>query len=173
MKKRPTLYIFSGLPGVGKTTLGKKLASHLNSAFLRIDTVEQALRDFCSFKVEGEGYRLSYRVAKDNLQIGNDVIADSCNPIQLTRLEWQEVANSADADFINVEIICSDSIIHKQRVESRSSNIPNLVLPSWQEVIDREYHEWNEERVVIDTANSTVEESFSKLLNYFKNNNIG
>jgi predicted kinase len=73
MKKRPTLYIFSGLPGVGKTTLGKKLASHLNSAFLRIDTVEQALRDFCSFKVEGEGYRLSYRVAKDNLQIGNDV----------------------------------------------------------------------------------------------------
>ena len=100
MKSKPILYIFSGLPGVGKTTLAEKLAENLNATFLRIDTVEQGLRDICSFNVQGEGYRLSYRIAKDNLQIGNDVIADSCNPIELTRFEWQEVAISADARFI-------------------------------------------------------------------------
>ncbi|NOR11134.1 MAG: AAA family ATPase [Desulfovibrionaceae bacterium] len=173
MEKRPTLYIFSGLPGVGKTTLAKRLASYLNATFLKIDTVEQALRDLCSFNVEGEGYRLSYRVAKDNLQNGNDVVADSCNPIQLTREEWQEVAKSADADFINIEIICTDSNIHKQRVESRSSKIPNLTLPSWQEILDREYHEWKADRVIIDTANKTIDESYEKLINYFINNNLG
>jgi len=173
MKKRPTLYIFSGLPGVGKTTLAKKLARNLNATFLRIDTIEQALRDLCSFNVEGEGYRLSYRVAKDNLQNGNDVIADSCNPIQLTREEWQEVAKSADADFINIEIICTDSSIHKQRVESRASKIPNLSLPSWQEILDREYHEWKTDRVVIDTTNKTIDESYEKLIKLIKNNILG
>ena len=164
MKSKPILYIFSGLPGVGKTTLAEKLAENLNATFLRIDTVEQGLRDLCSFNVQGEGYRLSYRIAKDNLKIGNDVIADSCNPIQLTRFEWQEVAISADARFINIEIICSDIGIHQKRIESRSSNIPNLTLPTWQEVINREYHEWTEERVIIDTANKPVEKSFSNLI---------
>ncbi|MFH0784584.1 MAG: AAA family ATPase [Pseudomonadota bacterium] len=173
MEKRPTLYIFSGLPGVGKTTLAKRLARDLNSTFLRIDTVEQALRDLCSFKVEGEGYRLSYRVAKDNLLNGNDVVADSCNPIQITREEWQEVAKSADANFINIEIICTDSNIHKQRVESRTSEIPNLTLPCWQEILDREYHIWKVDRVVIDTGNKTIDESYDELIYFLKNRNLG
>ena len=168
MKLKPILYIFSGLPGVGKTSLAERLAETLNATFLRIDTVEQGLRGLCSFNVEGEGYRLSYRIAKDNLKIGNDVIADSCNPIQLTRSEWQDVAVSAGAKFMNIEVICSDISTHRKRVESRSSNIPSLILPTWQEVIDREYHEWKEERIVIDTANMTIEENFFDLMNHIK-----
>ena len=59
----PTLYIFSGLPGTGKSTLAPRLASRLDAMYLRIDTVEQALRDVCGIRVEGEGYRLGYRLA--------------------------------------------------------------------------------------------------------------
>ncbi len=36
----PTLYIFSGLPGAGKTTLAKQLANQVGAFYLRIDTVE-------------------------------------------------------------------------------------------------------------------------------------
>lgn len=164
MNKIPTLYIFSGLPGVGKTTLAKKLATYCGATFLRIDNIEQGLRDLCFLKVQGEGYRLSYRLAKDNLKIGNSVIADSCNPIQLTRKEWQEVAISAKADFINIEIVCSDRQIHRQRVETRVSNIPNLKLPSWQDVLQREYHPWNDERIIIDTANKSIESCYHALI---------
>ena len=81
----PTLYIFAGLPGSGKTTLSRQLARRFGAAYLRIDTIEQALRDLCGVAVTGEGYRLSYRVAADNLQLGVSVVADSCNPIELTR----------------------------------------------------------------------------------------
>ncbi len=160
---RPQLYIFSGLPGSGKSTLAKKLASKIHAVYLRVDTVEQAIRDLCDFKVKGEGYRLSYRIAADNIRLGLNVVSDSCNPINLTRDEWQDVAISSDAEFINIEIICTDEEEHQRRVESRVSDIPNLQLPQWSQVKNREYHPWSAMRIVIDTAGKSVDESFQEL----------
>ena len=159
------LYIFSGLPGTGKTTLSQKLAQHITATHLRIDTIEQALRDLCSVKVEGEGYRLAYRIATDNLNLGINVVADSCNPINLTRREWEEIARNSYSDFTNIEIICSDNEEHKKRIENRETIIPNCKLPSWEDVKAREYHPWEEKScIVINTAFKTTNESFSELL---------
>ena len=118
-----TLYIFSGLPGSGKSTLAQELAKATGFVYLRIDTIEQALRDLCNFKVEGEGYRLSYRIAQDNLELGLSVIADSCNPIELTRSEWNMVAIKSKASFADIEIVCSSISEHRNRIESRESTI--------------------------------------------------
>jgi predicted kinase len=88
----PTLYVFAGLPGVGKTSLSQRLARIFKAVHLRIDTIEQSLRDVCGMAaVQGEGYGLAYRLAADNLRLGLNVIADSCNPISLTRDEWDGV----------------------------------------------------------------------------------
>ena len=88
-----TLIIFSGLPGSGKSTVASRLASKLGAVYLRIDTVEQGLRDVCGIaQIEGQGYRLTYRIAQENLRLGNIVIADSVNPLRLTRKEWNNVA---------------------------------------------------------------------------------
>ncbi|MEM9220284.1 MAG: AAA family ATPase [Cyanobacteria bacterium P01_F01_bin.150] len=147
-----TLFIFSGLPGTGKTTLAKHLAQAIGAVYLRIDTVEQALRDLCQFNVEGEGYRLSYQIAADNLRLGNSVVADSCNPIELTRNEWQQVASDNNAAFVNIELICSDRQEHRHRIESRQTDISGLKLPTWHDVEIREYHPWSTDRITIDTA---------------------
>ena len=157
-------YIFSGLPGVGKTTLAKALSSRLNAVYLRVDTIEKGLIDLCNYQVEGEGYRLSYRVASDNLELGNIVVSDSRNPISLTRREWQEVASSKGIPYTNIEVICSDAGEHRNRVESRVTDIEGLILPSWQDVVDREYDQWETERVEVDTASRTPEESVIDLL---------
>ncbi len=159
------LYIFSGLPGTGKTTLSQKLAQHTSAVHLRIDTIEQALRDVCSVKVVGEGYRLAYRIASDNLDLGISVVADSCNPINLTRKEWEEIARNSNSGFTNIEIICSDKKEHKKRVENRKTTIPNFKLPSWNDVNSREYASWKTGNcIVVDTAFKTIEESFGILL---------
>lgn len=160
----PILFVFSGLPGSGKSTLARALARRTRALYLRIDTIEQALRDLCAVDVQGEGYRLAYRVAADNLRLESSVVADSCNPIELTRSEWEAVARDAGASHVNIEVVCSDVEEHRGRVESRSSDVPGLRLPTWSEVRRREYHEWTSDRLVIDTAGRSPRQSERELL---------
>ena len=160
----PILYTFSGLPGSGKSTLAQLLAGHAGAAYLRIDTIEQALRDLCSIDVQGEGYRLAYRVAADNLRLGISVVADSCNPIELTRREWERVAGEVGARYVNIEVVCSDALEHRRRVETRLPAVPGLTLPSWRDVVEREYHAWTVDRVVVDTVGRSERDCLDELL---------
>ena len=155
---QPHLIIFSGLPGTGKTTLAKEISKILKATYLRLDTIEQGLRDICSCKVQGEGYRLTYRIVEDNLRIGNDVIVDCCNPWKMTRDEWEKVAINNNGIPINIEISCSDSIEHKKRVKNRSNDITGFIMPTWEEVIQRNYEEWDKPIIKLDTANKSVKD---------------
>ena len=149
------------------------LAKRLAAAYLRIDTVEQALLDLCSFNAEGEGYRLSYRVAADNLHLGVSVVADSCNTMELTRREWQAVAAANGANCSDIEICCSDEAEHRRRVETRDGGSQGLYVPSWTEVQNRRYEPWQSDRVVVDTAGKTIDESFNALLAQLPENSSG
>ena len=160
----PTLYIFAGLPGTGKSTLAKLVAQHYKALYLRIDTIEQGLRDLCSLEIEGEGYGLSYRIASDNLRLGLNVVADSCNPIELTRREWEQVAREADASFRNIEVTCADAAEHRRRIETRRPETLGPKPPTWDEVENREYHPWTRDRIVVDTAGRSITESADELI---------
>ena len=157
------LFIFSGLPGSGKSTLSQYIASKYEIPYFRIDTIEQGLRDLCDFNVVGEGYELAYRLVIDNLKLGISTVVDSCNPIVLTRRRWEEVAENSKDVFVNIEIICSDKNEHRQRIKTRIADIENLKLPTWEEVESREFDPWESERIIIDTAHKSLQESQREL----------
>jgi predicted kinase len=130
---------------------------------VRIDTIEQALRAG-GLDVYDEGYRVAYAVAEDNLRLGRIVVADSVNPWPLTRRAWRAVANRAHARALDVEIVCSNAVEHRRRVESRAADIDGHRLPTWDEVVGRDYRAWDTDRLMIDTAASDVRESAHAIL---------
>ena len=148
------LIIFGGLPATGKTIIARELARQLGAVHVRIDSIEQAIWDsgVLSSRINDVGYRVGYAVAADNLQFGRTVIADSVNPIQLSRDAWVEVANRAQVPAVEIEVTCSDAKEHRQRVETRISDIAGSRSLTWQDVVSRDYNPWNREHIVIDTA---------------------
>ncbi|GAA3106123.1 AAA family ATPase [Rhizobium viscosum] len=160
------LIIFGGLPGSGKTTTARALAKELGAVHLRIDTLEQNIRasGMLSSEVGPAGYMVGYGIAEDNLTLGNIVVADSVNPLKVTRDAWLSVAARSGVPAVEIEIICSDRIEHRRRVETRASDVPGLVKPLWEEVTARDYEDWGSSPIVIDTAKQGVDEAVAALL---------
>ena len=148
------------LPSVGKSALATSLARRIGAVHLRIDRIEQAMRN-SGLTVSGpEGYLTARDLAEDNLRVGHAVIVDSVNPVAIPREYWRSPAASLDVKLVEIEVVCSDKYLRRQRVESRTTDIPNLVPPTWQQVLDREYEPWKTAKA-IDTAGRALEETVS------------
>lgn len=158
------LIIFGGQPGTGKSSISRLLARRIGAFWLRIDTLEQPIIAAYGGDIADVGYRAGYGVAEENLRLGQTVIADSVNPLAVTRDAWRAVANRAKTPSVEVEILCSDKDEHRRRVELREPEIPGLRLPTWREVVAREAEPWTREHIVVDTAGRGVEECVEELI---------
>lgn len=162
------LLICGGLPASGKSTISKRVARELSAAYIRVDSIEQTLKDVGFNKVHSEGYELAYRIAADNLSLGLPVVADSVNPIEITRKAWRTIGEAAGVPVLEIEIVCSDQTEHKQRVETRVTDIEQSTRVTWKDVLNRAYEPWPQAQIVIDTAGDSPEQSVKKTLSFIE-----
>ena len=154
------LIVFSGLPGTGKTTIAKLLAKELAALYLRIDTIENSLAKKYIKKTDMKdaGYAVAYALAKENLDLGLYVIADCVNPIQITREAWYQTAKKSKVPCLEIELICSDKAEHQRRIENRTSDLSEFVLPVWSQVVNRQYEPYTKKHLIYDTAFMSAEQ---------------
>lgn len=158
------LLIFGGLPASGKSTISKRVACELHAAYVRVDTIEQTLTDLGFNRVHSEGYELAYKIASENLSLGMAVVADSVNSIEITRNAWRTIGEMAKVPVLEIEIVCSDQEKHKRRVETRVVDIEQSTRVTWNDVLTRDYEPWLQADILIDTADSSPEQSVEKTL---------
>jgi predicted kinase len=158
------LIVFSGAPATGKTMLARLLAQRLAAVYLRIDTIEHPVMAAYGNDIADTGYRVAYGVARDNLLLGRDVVADCVNPLNITRDAWRDVGLSAGVPVAEIEVVCADPAEHRRRVETRAADIPGFALPTWEQVRSRRIDPWVRAHTVIDTAGRSVEDCLAGLL---------
>lgn len=150
------LIVFAGLAGTGKTTLARLVARKLSAAMLRIDAIEAAVirSGLATSPVGPIGYLIAHQIAAECLIAGTPVVVDAVNPVAEARAGWRELARAHDAEILMVEVTMSDAAAHRRRVEERRSDVPGLVVPTWEQILGSDYRPWDVdrdgERLVVD-----------------------
>jgi predicted kinase len=149
------LAVFAGLPGVGKSTLARRVGAALPAAVLAVDTVDFKLQEY-DVREPRPGYA-AYGVvaalAETQLEMGHHVIIDAVNPVQAARQLWVELAERLDVPLRVVEVVCGDDVEHRRRVEARYAARDHDGIPDWVRVLERqaEYEPYLGPRLVVDT----------------------
>jgi predicted kinase len=166
-----TLVIFSGLPGVGKTTLASKLARELRWPLLKIDDVigpvpENPGIEFWDSKVD-----VLLDVLNTQLELGLDVIVDSVF-MNMDRQHAQELARKYQVRFLPVYVFLSDEEIWKERVTKRFNELNDEDVATWERIQHQREHfaEWQEDTALFIDSMNTVEGNFERVLDFVQNN---
>lgn len=151
------LIVIGGLPGTGKTTLAQAVVTRLSAVYLRVDAVEAPLFT-AGIDVGPLVYQIVRELAHSNLALGADVVVDLVNPIPITRQMWRKLATRVQVPLTVFECVIPSESEHRRRVEERVPDLPDQVLPNWNDVVNREYTPWDEardgSRVTIDMTDS-------------------
>ena len=160
------LIVFGGLPGTGKTSVSRAVAARFGAMHLRIDVIEQAMRNAGIAEVGAAGYAVANALAEANLGLGQTVVADCVNPVSESRRGWADVAARASARLAEIELVCSDPIEHRRRVESRTADLVGLAIPTWEAVSRRAFEPWDGDHLRLDTAGRSPVELAAQCIAY-------
>jgi predicted kinase len=166
------LITMRGLPGSGKSTLGRALSKQLGCPIIDKDDVKDILDGHCS-AAGPLAYQTMFNIARRQLLQGLDVICDSPLTFSISYKKAQSVAAETHAFLAIVECICSDEQKWSQRINGRK----HLQLPAHHQT-DWDIFQMNrakmesemnypidDPRIIVDTARP-VDEIASEIIQW-------
>jgi predicted kinase len=170
-KLTPTLILFAGMPGSGKTTLARKVARTLGISVFAKDRVQRVLRDHNLASANtGDGYYIILDMADEQLSLGLSVILDATFPLDHFRTVASETAVRHKAYFCAFYCYCSDDNMWRDRMNQRVHYVPGWKPVGWDDVLRmREYYQpWDDNALAVDSLKSP-DENFPLVLDYIQN----
>lgn len=124
--KNPTLIVFTGLPGTGKTTLSQAAAEALNLPLIAKDTIKEIMFDELgwsdsawSAKLARATLRIMDNIAEQQLSTGHSLILESNYSPKLASQKFQQWQATYACDII--QVVCRTDIeVLAHRVKERA-----------------------------------------------------
>ena len=165
--------ILIGFMGVGKTSVGKRLAEKLNFDFIDTDyeielLVNKTIPEI--FENYGENYfrQLENRILKKSLK-ENDVVISTGGGIISTKQNYDILKNEEKVIFLDasVETIVShlQNEVNKRPMLTKSKNLNNKI----EELLSTRYKKYIKvSDIVIDVDGKNIDEVISQILVYIR-----
>jgi predicted kinase len=156
------LIAMAGLPGAGKSTIAEILGHRLGFPVVSVDPIESAILSAGIDSDQPTGlaaYLVAETIADAALANGVSIIVDAVNAVDPAREQWIELAQKHGESFAFLEVVCSDTDVHRERLESRDRNLAHIPDPTWYAVEQSldEYADWTGEtaaarRITLDSV---------------------
>ncbi|ELY54454.1 AAA family ATPase [Natronolimnohabitans innermongolicus] len=155
---RPTLLVYCGLPGVGKSMASEYTAERYPATRYRSDAVRKELfpdPEYTSAESDATYAELLAR-ARSDLESGTDVVLDATFRRKARREQAAAVADEVDADVLFVRVTCSLEVV-EERIRARTDTISDagfeqhLQLRDSFEPIERDHVEIDNSGTIAET----------------------
>lgn len=158
------LVAMAGLPGAGKSTIAEVVGNRLGIAVVSVDPIESAILSAGIDSDQPTGlaaYLVAESIAGSVLATGQSIIIDAVNAVDPAREQWVKLAARHGEQVLFIEVVCSDTELHRARLEARGRKLPHVVETTWHAVEQSldEYSEWagisgDAQRITLDSVES-------------------
>jgi predicted kinase len=138
------LVVMAGLPGTGKSTVAEAAAALLGLPVVSVDPIESAILSAGIDADQPTGlaaYLVTETIAESVISSVGGVVVDAVNAVEPAREQWVRLAARRGIPIRFVEVVCSDEVVHRARLEARGRQLAHIAEPTWH-AVEQSLDEW-------------------------------